>query len=117
MPTVEAIRRTTNEKAKQTRPCRRRFYSADHHRNLQLRRECHADGQHLADRQCLRPRAGYRFTYRHRHIRPSRSGGQEGETEATENDCPGQGCTIHIEGSGTATADNCACCHAHHAIV
>jgi hypothetical protein len=112
------IRRIANEEAKPIRPCRRRSPGADHHRNLQLRK-CHADGRYLADRQCLRPRVGCRFTYRYGHIRQSRGGGQEGETEAAENDCTGNGCAIHIEGSGSATAatpDNGARCRAQHAI-
>jgi hypothetical protein len=62
------------------------------------------------------PRAGCRVTDRHGHIRQSHSGCQEGETEATENDCPGNGCTIHIEGSGTVTPDNCTRCRAHYAV-
>ncbi len=34
-----------NEEAKQAQPCRRRLHGADHHRNLQLRRERHAGRQ------------------------------------------------------------------------
>ena len=90
------VRRTANEERTQGGTYRYRLRRAAHYRDLRLRREFHANGQHFTDFRCLRSCVDYRFRSFYGHILSYPRGGRdegeaeaEAEGEATEDGCSG----------------------------